>query len=220
MEPPGPLAPNWLVLRIAAQHIAAAAVSWGRGRTLDVGCGSRPYADLFANYTGLEYDRRRYVQTPPEVWASALGLPFVASSFDTVFSSQVLEHVPEPWVMIEEMARVLKPGGFLIVSAPHIWGLHEVPHDYFRFTCYGLKHLAERAGLQTVEVRPMAGYWVTAGTRFCYYLRRFERRLFGPLLWPVYAVIQWLSWGLDRLHRVDSDAWNYLLVAQRAEEPA
>ena len=214
----GPLAPNWLVRRIAAQHIAAAAARWGRGHTLDVGCGSRPYAALFAHYTGLEYDRTRYLQTPPEICASAPSLPFVASSFDTVFSSQVLEHVPEPWVMIEEMARVLKPGGFLLVSAPHIWGLHEVPQDYFRFTCYGLQHLAERAGLQVVEVRPMAGYWVTAGTRFCYYLRPFERRLFGPLLWPVYAAVQWLSWGLDRLHRVDSDAWNYLLVAQRAEE--
>ena len=75
-----------------------------------------------------------------------MDLPFGDRSFETVFSSQVLEHVPEPWRMVEDMARVLKPGGHLILTAPHIWGLHEVPHDYFRFTSYGLQHLARRAG--------------------------------------------------------------------------
>jgi SAM-dependent methyltransferase len=216
----GPFEPNWLVERIAARHIEVAAARWGAGRTLDVGCGAQPYAPLFADYTGLEYDLRRYAQTVPAVCGSALELPFAANSFDTVFSSQVLEHVPEPWRMLEEMARVLKPGGYLILSAPHIWGLHEVPHDYFRFTCYGLEYLAQRAGLETIEVRPMAGYWVTAGTRFCYYLRRFQRRLFGPFMGPVYALVHAMSWALDRLHRVDSDAWNYLMVARSPEPEA
>jgi SAM-dependent methyltransferase len=216
----GPLEPNWLVERIAARHIEEAVLRWGGGRALDVGCGAQPYAPFFSDYTGLEYDLQRYGQTPPAICGSALELPFAAGSFDTVFSSQVLEHVPEPWRMVEEMARVLKPGGHLIISAPHIWGLHEVPHDYFRFTCYGLAYLAQRVGLEVLEVRPMAGYWVTTGTRFCYYLRPFQRRIFGPLMGPVYAAVHYLSWALDRLHRVDSDAWNYLLVAQRPEPGA
>ena len=176
-----------------------------------------PYAHLFDDYTGLEFDVARYPDVRPHIAGSALELPVCDVSFDTVFSSQVLEHVPEPWRMVEEMARVLKPGGCLLLSAPHIWGLHEVPHDYFRFTCYGLQHLAERAGLEVLEVHPMAGYWVTAGARFCYYIRRFQRRLFGPLMGPVYALIQCAAWGLDRVHRVDSDAWNYLVVARRPE---
>lgn len=216
----GALEPNWLVERIAARHIAAAAARWGAGRTLDVGCGAQPYAPLFADYTGLEFDLQRYEQTPPVVCGSALELPFATDSFDTVFSSQVLEHVPEPWRMVEEMARVLKPGGYLILSAPHIWGLHEVPHDYFRFTCYGLAYLAQRTGLEVLDVHPMAGYWVTAGTRFCYYLRPFQRRIFGPLMGPVYAMVHYVSWALDRLHCVESDAWNYLLVARHPEDSA
>lgn len=214
----GPLAPNWLVEHIAARYIVDAAGRWARGRVLDVGCGAMPYAHAFGEYVGLEYDVKRYPHARPHIGGSALHLPVRDASFDTVFSSQVLEHVPEPWRMVEEMARVLKPGGCLLISAPHIWGLHEVPHDYFRFTCYGLQHLVERVGLEVVEVRPMAGYWVTAGARFCYYLRRFQRRLFGPLMGPVYAVVQYVAWGLDRLHRVDSDAWNYLIVARRPEE--
>ncbi len=214
----GPFAPNWLVERIAAGHIAEAARRWARGRVLDVGCGAMPYANLFEDYCGLEYDLVRYADARPHVAGSALELPVRDASVDTVFSSQVLEHVPEPWRMVEEMARVLKPGGYLLLSAPHIWGLHEVPHDYFRFTCYGLQHLAERAGLEVVEVRPMAGYWVTAGVRFCYYLRRFQRRFIGPLMGPVYALVQCVAWALDSLHRVDSDAWNYLLIARRPEQ--
>jgi SAM-dependent methyltransferase len=211
----GPFAANWLVERINRAYVQEAAGRYGRGRVLDAGCGRRPYAEFFSDYTGLEFDRVRYADAPADVWGSGMELPFRDKAFATVFSSQVLEHVPEPWRMVAEMARVLEPGGHLILTAPHIWGLHEAPHDYFRFTCYGLEHLARRVGLQPVEVRPMAGYWVTAGVRFCYYLRRFERGPFKPVVRAMFALIQLLAWGLDRLHRVESDAWNYLLVARR-----
>jgi SAM-dependent methyltransferase len=217
----GPFSPNWLVLRIARQHVCQAVAQWARGRVLDVGCGAQPYAGLFAGradaYIGLEPDQRRYAATPPRVWGSALDLPFGAGSFDTVFSSQVLEHLPEPAQALAEMARVLRPGGYLILTAPHIWGVHEVPHDYFRFTGYGLEYLARKAGLQVVEVRAMAGYWVTAGARFCYYTRRFERSLLIPVVRLLHALVQLTAWGLDRLHRVESDAWNWLLVARQGE---
>ena len=211
----GLFAANWLVERINRAYVQEAAGCYGRGRVLDTGCGRRPYAEFFSDYTGLEFDRVRYADAPADVWGSGMELPFRDKAFATVFSSQVLEHVPEPWRMVAEMARVLEPGGHLILTAPHIWGLHEAPHDYFRFTCYGLEHLARRVGLQPVEVRPMAGYWVTAGVRFCYYLRRFERGPLKPVVRAMFALIQLLAWGLDRLHRVESDAWNYLLVARR-----
>jgi len=211
----GPFAANWLVERINRAYVQEAAGRYGRGRVLDAGCGRRPYAEFFSYYTGRDFDRVRYADAPAGVWGSGMELPFRDKAFATVFSSQVLEHVPEPWRMVAEMARVLEPGGHLILTAPHIWGLHEAPHDYFRFTCYGLEHLARRVGLQPVEVRPMAGYWVTAGVRFCYYLRRFERGPLKPVVRAMFALIQLLAWGLDRLHRVESDAWNYLLVARR-----
>ena len=202
----GPFAANWLVERINRAYVQEAAGRYGRGRVLDAGCGRRPYAEFFSDYTGLEFDRVRYADARADVWGSGMELPFRDNAFATVISSQVLEHVPEPWRMVAEMARVLEPGGHLILTAPHIWGLHEVPKDYFRFTCYGLEHLARRAGLQPVEVRPMAGYWVTAGVRFCYYLRHFERGPLKPVVRVMFALIQLMAWGLDRLHRVESDA--------------
>ena len=214
-----PFSVNWLVRRLAQEHIAAAIRTYAGGRLLDLGCGDRPYAGIVGakveSCVGLEYDRQRYARTPPEVWGSALDLPFREASFDAVLSAQVLEHVPEPERMFCEISRVLKPGGHLILTAPHIWGIHEEPHDYFRFTGYGLSYLARKTGLEPLSARPMAGYWVTAGTRFCYYLQQFEKIGLAVLVRPLYALVQLLSWGLDRVHRIESDAWNFILVARR-----
>ncbi len=203
---------NWLVRRIARQHVAGA-VRYGRGRMLDVGCGGQPYRDLFAPAVSscVGVDRG----PGPHVQGDAQALPFRAGAFDTVLCSQVLEHLPEPGDAVAEMARVLKPGGRLILTAPHIWGIHEEPHDYFRFTRYGLAYLMERAGLEGVEVRAMAGYWVTAGARFCYYLEAFERGLLKPFIRVAYGLVQVCAMVLDRLHRVEGDTWNYLAVGKK-----
>ncbi len=223
MAPAGsPFSVNWLILRITRQWVERALRQHAGGRLLDVGCGAQPYRALqqahCRTWVGLETDRGRYHHCPPTVYGNALELPFRDGSFDTVFTSQVLEHVPEPGQMRAEMARVLRPGGSLIVTAPHIWGVHEAPADYFRFTAYGLQYLARRAGVEPQWTRAMAGYWVTAGARFCYYLQRLERYRMKLLLRPVYCIVQLLAWGLDTVHRVETDAWNHILVARKAAD--
>jgi len=214
---------NWLVHRLHRHHVQAAVEEYARGRLLDVGCGQRPFLDVLERHArtcvGLETDRSRYPDEPrPEVWGSALSLPFEDRVFDTVVAFQVLEHVPEPARAVAEMARVLRPGAHLILTAPHMWGIHEEPEDYFRFTGYGLAYLADAAGLQVLRVAPLAGYWVTAGARLCHYLQHFEKVGLVFLIRPLYAAIQLLALGLDRLHRVEGDAWNHLLVAVRPPE--
>lgn len=233
-----PFAVNWLVHRIHSRSVAAAVAAHSRGRLLDIGCGRRPFAAALARHSeravGVEVDRARYGPRAapaegrrcggakadraarPDVWGSGLHLPFRDGSFDTVVSFQVLEHVPQPARLLDETARVLRPGGALVLTAPHMWGIHEEPHDYYRFTPYGLRHLAEAAGLRVVgEVRPLAGYWVTAGARFCHYLLQFEKLYLHALTRPLMAVVQILCLVLDRLHRVEGDAWNHLLVARQ-----
>jgi len=76
-----------------------------------------------------------------------------------------------------------------------------------------LSHLSHSAGLKVSSVKAMAGYWVTAGARFCYYLQHFEKLGLSLLVRPMYAVVQVTALVLDRLHRVESDAWNFILVA-------
>ncbi len=217
-RPAGLWSKNWLIHRLMRQGMASVAGSI-HGRLLDVGCGTRPYAPLFAGrvsrYIGVERDRARYVQA--DIWGDVLFLPVKDNSFDTVLCNQVLEHVPEPQHMMGEMARVLKTGGTLILTAPHIWELHEVPHDYYRYTPYGLRYLAEKAGLIVVDVRALAGFWVTAGARFCYYLARFDRGVLALLIKPMLLAVQLGAWVLDKLHRVESEAWNFLLIAQKKQ---
>ena len=208
---------NWLVLRLHREHLGRALQGYGQGPLLDLGCGRQSHRELAppGGYVGLEVDRSRYAHTPPQVWGSGLHLPFRTGAFATVLCAQVLEHVPEPGQLMGEISRVLRQGGHLILTAPHIWGVHEEPHDYFRFTGFGLAHLARRAGMAPVEVRPLAGYWVTAGARFCYYLQHFDCGILSLLVRPLYAGVQLAAWALDRLHRVEGDAWNFMLVARK-----
>ena len=215
-RPVGLFGKNWLIHRKMRQTMdeVKEIVS---GKLLDVGCGNKPYASIFETrvqqYIGLEKGRERYERT--DVWGDVQALPIRDQTCDTVLCNQVLEHVPQPQFAIDEMARVLRPGGYLILTAPHIWGLHEVPHDYFRFTPYGLRHLAKKSGLTVHTTRALAGFWVTAGTRFCYYLARFERGPLIPFARIGFFVIQLGALFLDRLHRVESEAWNFLLIAQK-----
>lgn len=60
-------------------------------------------------------------------------LPFQDESLDAVFSNAVLEHVARPWIVAEEIRRVLKPGGRILICVPFLNIIHDT-HDYFRFT--------------------------------------------------------------------------------------
>jgi ubiquinone/menaquinone biosynthesis C-methylase UbiE len=151
------------------------------------------------------------------VRGNALALPFRSHSFDTALCFQVLEHVEEPSLLLDEALRILKPGGGLILTAPHIWNEHEMPHDYFRFTRYGLRHLLEKAGFQVIEIRPMAGYFVTAAARFCYFLAHFDRWGLQVLVRPSYLLVQAIGMVLDRIYCDTTESWNFLAVARAPE---
>jgi SAM-dependent methyltransferase len=154
-------------LRLARHSLRAAVrerAHYAGSRLLDVGCGQQPYRDLFPNV-------RRYIglDTPgngsAEVYGDALTLPFRGGVFDTVLCNQVLEHVPEPRVLLSEIVRVLKPAGILLLTAPQTWGLHREPDDFYRYTKYGLRYLAEAAGLRVVDITPTCGLWATVAQR-------------------------------------------------------
>lgn len=126
------------------------------GRVLDVGCGTQPYRELLTHanaVVGLELDtpENRAGKKNVDVFYDGKTLPFPDQSFQGVLCNQVLEHVAEPEQFLDELSRVLAPGGTLVLSVPFVWPEHERPWDNQRFTSYGLIHRLDAANFEIVR---------------------------------------------------------------------
>lgn len=126
-----------------------------RPSLLDLGCGQKPYRELYAAYTqksfGLDVPTTQHGMQAIDVQGRGTELPFIDQAFDLVFCTEVMEHVAEPKRMLQEIHRVLKPGGYLILTTPFLVPVHEAPYDFFRYTPYGLQHLLEQASFCIVS---------------------------------------------------------------------
>ena len=142
---------------------------FSRGRLLDAGAGHLQNRQLAAPYC----DRYESMDISPVVQ----GLDHIADvqdmsgipndEYDTVLLTHVLEHLPRPGDALAECRRILSPGGVLIGSTPHLSRLHGEPHDYFRFTKYGLAHLlGQVAGFKRWAVFPAGGLLTFLGHQF------------------------------------------------------
>lgn len=142
--------PFYFARRGLYEHIKADA-KHAEGRLLDVGCGSKPYRHLFksTDYDGLEIERREGDEA--EYHYDGRTFPFQDGTYDSIFCSQVLEHVFEPDAFVGEIGRVLKPGGILLLTVPFAWDEHEQPYDYARYSSFGLRHLLKRHGFEIVK---------------------------------------------------------------------
>lgn len=107
---------------------------------LDVGSGGSSYDRYFPNRLTVDLDSSRQ----PDIVADAHALPFKNDEFGVILCTEVLEHVKNPFQVEKELWRVLKPGGKLILSTRFIFPIHDAPHDYWRFTKYGLRNLFTR----------------------------------------------------------------------------
>lgn len=129
------------------------------GETLDLGAGNAKYRHIIKPHTS-KYTTFDMVQGPNiDVVGDILNISFDDNSFDTVISTQVLEHVRKPWVMVSEIARVLRPNGIAIVSAPFLVPYHADPHDYFRYTKEGMSSLFIENGFEILECNSYGGFF-------------------------------------------------------------
>jgi SAM-dependent methyltransferase len=129
----------------------AAAAPELHGRLLDVGCGRKPYRQLFQvdEYVGLEIDSvETRARGQADHYYDGRTFPFPDGRFEAVICNQVLEHVFNPHEFVQELARVLSPGGRLLLTVPFVWDEHEQPHDYARYSSFGLRHLLGTGGFQ------------------------------------------------------------------------
>ncbi len=105
------------------------------GLILDNGCGLRnEYYDNVVNFEIVDYPTT-------DVLGIGEKLPFKSDVFDAIFSLSVLEHVKNPFECVQEINRVLKPGGILYVAVPFLQPFHGYPDHYYNMTSSGLKNL-------------------------------------------------------------------------------
>jgi SAM-dependent methyltransferase len=123
------------------------------GTLLDIGCGTKPYEPYLnvSTYIGVEIDTERSRTTSKaDVFYDGARIPYPEKAFDSVLANEVFEHVFNPAEFLTEVNRVTKMNGSFLITVPFVWDEHEQPHDYARYTSFGLKHILALHGFEIV----------------------------------------------------------------------
>lgn len=151
-----------LVTDITAGYYEENLKAFAKGRLLDLGCGKVPLYASYKEYVsentcvdwGNTLHRNEHLDYECDLTKS---LPFKDGEYDTVILSDVLEHIPEPWLLLKEISRVLSSGGVLFLNVPFFYWLHEEPHDFHRYTEFALRNMAKSSGLDVISLIPTGG---------------------------------------------------------------
>ncbi len=148
-----PFHPQWLAL-LGDPYQLVSRLEPGKGdRILDIGCGRGWLKTRLPDgieYIGFDYPATgidRY-HAEQDILGSAEALPFDTNSMDVVVCLEVMEHLPDPFGAVAEIARVLRPGGRAAISIPFAYPIHDAPFDFQRLTSFQLKRLVEQSDLR------------------------------------------------------------------------
>jgi len=121
---------------------------------VDIGCGEQPMRTLIEEKGGqyIGIDIAQNSQNNVDILCSAVSIQLPNSSVDCILCTEVVEHVPEIDKVFSEFARILKPNGYIILTCPFLYFLHEEPYDFQRPTPYLIDFLANKNSLKVLEL--------------------------------------------------------------------
>ena len=196
-----------------------------KGKVLDFGCGQKPYKSLFSEaeeYIGVDIENEGHNHEKEDIdfYYDGKKLPFDNNCFDHVFSSEVLEHVFNHDEILPEIYRVLRNGGYFLVTVPFSWEEHEVPHDNCRFTHFGIENLLIKHGFSIIESKKSGHFFAVISQYFINYIRELiftKNKYFNILLnlifiSPFTIILGILSLIAPRKHSL---YFNTIILAQK-----
>lgn len=143
-------------------------------------------------------------------------LPFKNESFDIVYSISVLEHVRKPWVVSDEINRILKLGGHIVLDVPFLSAIHD-ENDYFRFTDKGIRSLFDEEKFEVVfeQVGSAGGSFLSV---FLYvYLKQFIPTRILKVMWEIstryfLCLFKYLDMFIDSSEtmRITANSFSYI----------
>ena len=173
--------------------------SLSSGGLLDIGSANASYVgEIDTKFDPIVFFDLNYFPNVLNVRGDVHTLPFKSESFQNILCLQLFEHLPKPHEAIKEVNRVLQKGGTLILSVPHLSRLHEIPHDYFRYTQYGLEQLLQEGPFEIIDLQVTGGLLLFLGHQYSLaflltfwkftWLRRLtvwlnENLIVKPILW-------------------------------------
>jgi len=191
-------------------------------RVLDAGSGEGQYRHHFVRqrYCGVDLavGDAAWDYSQVDALADLSALPFRTGTFDAAIHIVTIEHLKEPGCALAEIGRTLATGGTLLIAAPHEWEVHQAPHDYFRYTRYGLAYLLEKGGFEVREMRAAGGYFRLLARRLLNGLQFFTGGVRWLLFLPAAIVLVPPALLLPLLDALDRDrnfTLGYLCTARK-----
>lgn len=170
------------------------------GKLLDFGCGSKPYENLFSvsQYIGLDMEKtgHNHINSKVDVFYDGKQIPFDNETFDSIFCSEVFEHVFNLDEVLIEISRVLKKNGQILITVPFAWNEHEIPYDFGRYTSFGIRDILEKNGYEIITLKKNGNFARVLFQLWALYIYTFidtrsnkiNRLLRGILITPINIV--------------------------------
>lgn len=224
----------WSIVKIARDNILNGLKSnakYASGKLIDVGCGTKPYESLFSpfvdSYFGVDYPQTMVsnygAQTKADLFADCSETELPDCSFDTLLSTQVIEHIYDTKKFINECYRILASGGIGIFTIPFVWQCHSEPYDFYRFTKYSIKRLFSESGFEVLKIENLEGAYATLiQTKIVSLLGREHSNLFVKIICRLrnLLLIPYLNYKalhLDRIFYSDKLCLTYLLIVKKKQ---